>query len=196
MTFESSDISIRESANDDEALVRECLNGNKAAWSALIEKYKGLIFSIPMRRGFSREDANEIFQTVCLTLLKEIPTLREPKALPAWLIRSTSHQCLAWRRKQRRFADDPVDENHHAEDPEQLPEKVLQELEREQIVRQAIREQSPDCRQLIELLFFHTPPIPYAEAARRLGMATGSVGATRGRCLDKLRQALDRRNFR
>jgi RNA polymerase sigma factor (sigma-70 family) len=196
MTFESSDVSTRDSANDDEVLVRECLDGNKAAWSALIDKYKGLIFSIPMKRGFSRDDANEIFQAVCLILLKEIRTLREPKALPAWLMRSTSHQCLAWRRKQRRFVEDPVDENRHAEDPERLPENVLQELEREQILRQVIREQTPDCRQLIELLFFQTPPIPYAEAARRLGMATGSIGATRGRCLEKLRQALDRRKFR
>ncbi len=196
MTFESYYVSTRAGGNDDEVLVRECVNGNKAAWSALIEKYKGLIFSIPMKRGFSREDANEIFQSVCLTLLRELSTLREPKALPAWLIRSTSHQCLAWRRKQRRFMEDPMDENSQAEDPGRLPDNVLQELEREQIVRQVIGEQSPDCRQLIELLFFRTPPIPYAEAARRLGMATGSIGATRGRCLDKLRQALDRRSFR
>jgi RNA polymerase sigma factor (sigma-70 family) len=196
MTFENSDAFTDESANDDEVLVRECLNGNKSAWSALIQKYKGLIFSIPIKRGFSRDDANEIFQAVCLTLLKEIPNLREPKALPAWLIRSTSHQCLGWRRKHRHFADDPVDENQHAEDPDKLPDKVLQEVEREQTLRQVIREQSPECRRLIELLFFQTPPIPYAEAARLLGMATGSIGATRGRCLEKLRQALERRKFR
>lgn len=196
MAFESSDAVTFESANDDEVLVRECLNGNKSAWSTLIDKYKGLIFSIPMKRGFSRDDANEIFQAVCLTLLKEIPTLREPKALPAWLIRSTSHQCLGWRRKQRRFADDPVHENYQPEDPARLPDNVLQQLEREQILRQVISEQSPECRRLIELLFFQTPPIPYAEAARRLGMATGSIGATRGRCLEKLRLALDRRKFR
>jgi RNA polymerase sigma factor (sigma-70 family) len=196
MAFESSDAVTFESANDDEVLVRECLNGNKSAWSTLIDKYKGLIFSIPMKRGFSREDANEIFQAVCLILLKEISTLREPKALPAWLIRSTSHQCLGWRRKQRRFADGPVDENQHAEDPARLPDHLLQELEREQILREVISDQSPECRRLIELLFFQTPPIPYAEAARRLGMATGSIGATRGRCLEKLRLALDRRKFR
>src|SRR5438094_741301 len=110
MTLEDSK-ALTESANEDEVLVRECLKGNKLAWSALIEKYKNLIFSIPMKRGFSREDASEIFQSVCLTLLNEISNLREPRALAAWLIRSTSHQCLGLRRKQRRFVDEEIDEN-------------------------------------------------------------------------------------
>ena len=122
--------------------------------------------------------------------------LREPRALAAWLISSTSHQCLGWRRKQGRFAADEINENDHTEDPERLPDKVLQELEREQIVRQVISHQSPECRRLIELLFFENPPIPYVEAARALGLATGSIGATRGRCLQKLRQALERSNVR
>jgi len=196
MTPDSSDAFTTKSAQEDEVLVRECLKGNKSAWSKLIDKYKSLIFSIPMKRGFSSEDANEIFQSVCLTLLNEISNLREPRALAAWLIRATSHQCLGWRRKQRRFVDDEIDENQQTEDPERLPDRLLHELEREQILREAIGEQSSECQRLIKMLFYEDPPIPYAEAARNLGLATGSIGATRGRCLDKLRQALDRRQFR
>src|SRR3954454_11676036 len=143
MTFESSDPFTTEGEHQDEVLVRECVKGNKLAWSALIDKYKGLIFSIPLKRGFSREDANEIFQSVCLTLLNEISNLREPRALAAWLIRSTSHQCLGWRRKQRRFEGEEIKEKDLAEDPDRLPDKVLQELEREQNMRQVISQQSP-----------------------------------------------------
>ncbi len=196
MNFERPDAFSAQGEHEDEVLVRECLKGNKSAWSALIDKYKGLIFSIPIKRGFSREDANEIFQGVCLTLLNEISNLREPRALAAWLMRSTSHQCLGLRRKQRRFVNDEIDENKQTDDPDRLPDKLIQELEREQMLRQVISEQSSECRRLIELLFFENPPVPYAEAARVLGLATGSMGATRGRCLDKLRQSLDRRNFR
>jgi DNA-directed RNA polymerase specialized sigma24 family protein len=32
--------------------------------------------------------------------------------------------------------------------------------------------------------------MPYADVARRLGLATGSIGFIRGRCLEKLRKAL------
>jgi DNA-directed RNA polymerase specialized sigma24 family protein len=41
------------------------------------------------------------------------------------------------------------------------------------------------------MLFFETPARPYQEVARELGIATGSIGFIRGRCLKKLRQALE-----
>ena len=184
-------------SREDEVLVRECLNGNEQAWSALLDKYRNLIFSIPIKYGFSPDDANEIFQAVCLTLLRELSQVREPRALAAWLIRVTGHKCKRYRRDQRMYTDDPIDENLGlSTDADQLPEKLLQELEREQILREAVNEQSPECRQLVQLLFLGNPPLRYDEAAQALGMAKGSIGATRSRCLDKLRRSLDKRGFR
>ncbi|MBV9679585.1 MAG: sigma-70 family RNA polymerase sigma factor [Acidobacteriaceae bacterium] len=181
-------------SRDDETLVRECLNGNGQAWSALIDKYKNLIFSIPIKYGFSPEDANEIFQSTCLTLLNELSQVREPRALAAWLIRATAHKCKRYRRDQRKYIDSPIDENL-SDETEKLPEKLWQELEREQILREVVDEQSPECRQLIDLLFFANPPLRYDEAAQALQMAKGSIGATRMRCLEKLRRALEKKGF-
>src|SRR5271155_1959372 len=70
----------------DTRLVRECVRGSEEAWSALIDKYKNLIFSIPIKYGFSPDDATDVFQSVCLDLLTELPKLREPKALPKWIM--------------------------------------------------------------------------------------------------------------
>src|SRR5918993_2397679 len=85
----------------DEQLAAECLNGNEQAWSALIDKYKNLIFSIPIKAGLSREDAGEIFQQVCLKLLSELPSIRDPKCLGAWLIKVTSYDSFHWMRRER-----------------------------------------------------------------------------------------------
>ena len=52
----------------DARLVSECLGGSEEAWRALIFKYKNLIFSIPVKYGFSTDDATDIFQGVCLDL--------------------------------------------------------------------------------------------------------------------------------
>src|SRR5580704_10558962 len=90
-----------ELAWTDTRLVRECSNGNEDAWDALIEKYKRLIYSIPVKYGFNPDDANDIFQAVCLELLSELPKLRKPKALPKWLIQVASHKCF--HRKPSRF---------------------------------------------------------------------------------------------
>ena len=53
----------------DARLVRECLGGGEEAWCALISKYKNLIFSIPVKYGFSADESTDIFQAVCLELI-------------------------------------------------------------------------------------------------------------------------------
>src|SRR6266550_7214309 len=65
----------------DQRLVRACLDGNEQAWSALIDKYKGLIYSIPIKYGASPEDAADVFQSVCLELFSQLPKLRKAAAL-------------------------------------------------------------------------------------------------------------------
>ena len=61
-----------KSSSQDGLLVQECLKGSEEAWSALIDKYKNLIFSIPIKYGFSPDEAAEIFQAVCLLSLIHI----------------------------------------------------------------------------------------------------------------------------
>jgi len=72
---------------------------------------------------------------------------------------------------------------------------LLAEVEREQTVREAITGLPPRCREMIELLFFEHPPMPYNDVARRLKLATGSIGFIRGRCLKRLKKLLEQKGF-
>jgi RNA polymerase sigma factor (sigma-70 family) len=182
------------SFRDDERLVGECLSGSEKAWAALVDKYKNLIFSIPIKYGFSEDDASEIFQAVCLTMLDELSRLRDPRALAAWLIHLTARKCTRSQSAGRRLADSKLADN--AVESEKLPEQLFYEVEREQMVREAVAELPQDCARLITLLFFENPPLRYDEAAQTLGVAKGSIGATRMRCLEKLRRSLERKGFR
>ena len=58
------------------------------------------------------------------------------------------------------------------------------------LVGHAVERMDARCRELLKLLFWETPSPSYDEAAARLGMPIGSLGPTRGRCLEKLRAAL------
>jgi RNA polymerase sigma factor (sigma-70 family) len=174
----------------DERLVKECLAGRPAAWSALIDKYKNLIFSIPVKYDFSREDSNDIFQSVCLDLLIEMPRLRNPQALAKWIIQTTSHKCLHWKRREQRYVAgeeflDVPDQKRSAR-----TEEIVREAQEEQVVRDAIAALHPRCAKLIRMLFFDTPTRTYTEIAAELGLATGSIGFIRGRCLDRLKKEL------
>ena len=188
--------SVRESTWPDERLVRECCKGNQDAWSALIDKYKNLIFSIPIKFGLSREDSADVFQVVCVELLAGLPKLREPKALPKWLMQTSYHQCLRWKKDRLNLLDDTQGIEERLEANEELPEEIFNQVEREQSVREAIAALPKRCNQMVAMLFFEDPPRPYEEVAKELQLATGSIGFIRGRCLKKLRQLLEEKGFR
>lgn len=178
----------------DARLVQACLDGDENAWAALIERYKHLIYSVPFKYRATPQDAADIFQAVCIELYTSLPRLKRIESLRSWLITVASHQCFHWKRRQRRLADreDPLDEAQ-VQAPAQGPTapEVQEALEREQAVREAVRRLPARCQEMVRLLFFEEPPVPYRELAARLGLATGSIGFIRGRCLKKLQQHLD-----
>ncbi len=180
----------------NERLVRECRQGNEAAWSALIDKYKNLIFSVPIKFGLSRDDASDIFQAVCIDLLSSLQQLREPAALPKWLMQASYHKCLRWKKESLRLVDDAAAIEEKEADAEDMPEEILDQLQREQLLRDSIVSLPPRCQEMVRLLFFEDPPRPYNEVAEQLGLATGSIGFIRGRCLKRLRAQLEKGGLR
>jgi len=179
----------------DRRLVSECLKGNDEAWSALIEKYKRLIYSIPVKYGFSPDEATDIFQAVCLEVLSELPKLRKPEALPKWIIQITAHKCFHGKReKQRTDVTDPNDPAFEQSTPAQA-ERILREAEDGQKLRQVLAALPDRCQALIRMLFFEEPARPYADVARALGIATGSIGFIRQRCLERARKEFEKAGF-
>jgi RNA polymerase sigma factor (sigma-70 family) len=179
----------------DGRLIRACLSGNEQAWSTLIGKYKNLIYSIPMKYGASPEDAADIFQSVCLELFSELPRLRKTAALRSWLITVTAHQSFHWKRTVRRRAEDeltPLGEETLGMDPS--PD-LIEQVEREQMLREAVAQLPARCQEMIRLLFYQQPQVSYRDLAQRLGLATGSIGFIRGRCLKRLQRMLEKAGF-
>ena len=181
---------------DDARLVKECLRGNEEAWSLLIDKYKALIYSIPVKYGLPPHEAADVFQSTCTELLVRLPDLREPRALPKWLMQVAHHECYRSKRQQQRMVSRDGDADLPEPETPAIAESVMQQTQEEQMLREAMSALSPQCRRLVELLFFETPARPYAEVARELGLAVGSIGFTRQKCIDRLRRQLDALGFR
>ena len=182
------------SAPADEQLIRSCLEGDAQAWSALIDKYKNLIYSIPIKLGM-HQDAADIFQAVCVTLLSKLSQLREHRALPKWLMQTCYHECLQHQRAGSRHVELDATSLESSQAAEKLPEQTLVELEEEQTLRDTILELPARCGEMIHMLFFENPPRPYEEIAKILGLAEGSIGFIRGRCLARLRKHLEAKGF-
>ncbi len=176
-------------------LVEQCLQGDERAWRILVDRYKNLVYSIPLKYGAPHEDAADIFQSVWLDLFNELARLRDAEALQGWLIRVTTHKCYHWKQQQAangRFEDREA-EAGGADGVASTD--LLAEVEREQLVRDAMALLPARCREVIRLLFFEHPPLRYNDVARHLRLAPGSIGFIRGRCLQKLRKILQERGL-
>jgi len=185
-----------KAAKSDRQIVQGCLKGHEEDWDLLIDKYKKLIFSIPIRYGLSREEAADIFQAVCLELIQELPKVREPKALPKWLMQVTAHKCFHYKRHRNRMVSQDDEETKVPESSIPAEAEInLREVEEEQMLRDALAAISSRCRELIHMLFYEEPRRPYQQVAASLGLATGSIGFMRQKCLDRLKEQLDSLGF-
>jgi RNA polymerase sigma factor (sigma-70 family) len=179
---------------DDERLVEGCRDGDQQAWGALVRKSQRLVYAVAFRYHAAPEDAADIFQSVCVELYSELDQIRQPAALRGWLITVTSHTALRWRRLRTRrdHFERPDDPAVEAAEVEPTVEADREALELGQELREAMQNLPDRCQSMLQMLFFDDPPKPYAEVATQLGLATGSIGFIRGRCLDKLRKAVTR----
>jgi RNA polymerase sigma factor (sigma-70 family) len=125
-----------------------------------------------------------------------MPRIREPRALAGWLIRVTTNECYHHRRREARYVS-PESEDTLTGDGDRAPnlDNLFDEVEREQVLRDAVAALTKRCKKLVSMLFFESPAIPYDEVAKTLGLARGSIGFIRRRCLDRLRRALENKGF-
>jgi RNA polymerase sigma factor (sigma-70 family) len=170
-------------------LVTRARNGDKQAWDALVERYAPLIWSICRRYRVADADADDVGQGVWLQLVDQLDKIRDPAALPGWLATTTRRECVRVLRAARgphaaRYA---LDAETIPDGQAQMAEQQVLMAERHAALREAFAHLPPCDQQLIALLI-QDPPVLYAEISARLCIPVGSIGPTRGRCLDKLRR--------
>jgi len=190
----SEDLALR----NDQELIAACLGGDHRAWEALIGRYQRLVYSIPLKSRLSVDDAADIFQSVCLKLYEKLSTLRDSEKISSWLITTTTRE--VWRVSARNRRESVVAGSENDDDQDglnqiaataPLADEQRQSLEEQQIVRQSVEALPERCRNLLTMLFYEKDELSYADIARRMKMPVPSVGATRARCLEKLKKLLE-----
>jgi RNA polymerase sigma factor (sigma-70 family) len=169
-------------------LVDRSRNGDQQAWDELVERYAPLIWSICRGHRLSRPDTDDVGQAVWLQLIQHLDELRDPAALPGWLVTTARRECgrvlrAASRHSGSRHIDGDVV-------PDELAATVEQEVlaaECRAALRRAFLDQAPADQRLLMLLMAD-PPLSYAEISAKLNIPVGSIGPTRQRCLRRLRR--------
>ena len=173
----------------DRDLIRACRSGDARAWERLLDKYERLVFSISLNYGLTTDDAADVAQITFTILLQNLDTLPDDIRLPPWL--ATVARRHTWRllAQNRREAVNP--------DEDLAGNKALGEMvddrERRELAEwlyQGLSLLDERCRRLLLALYFDAEQPSYAQIADHLKIPIGSVGPTRARCLEQMRQSL------
>jgi RNA polymerase sigma factor (sigma-70 family) len=183
--------------DDTGQLVRGAADGDEVAWRGLVTRFSGLVWAVTRAHRLGDADAGDVFQTTWLRLAEHIGRIEHPERVGAWLATAARRECLQSLRSAGKVAPtddmDRLDITPVAGNPTE--EAVLAaETEREDADRaaamwRAFGRLSGRCRELLRVLMASPPP-SYAEVAAALGLPLGSIGPTRGRCLQRLRDEL------
>jgi RNA polymerase sigma factor (sigma-70 family) len=172
-------------------LVRRAAGGDSWAWERLVDQYSRLLWAMTRDFKLPESDAADVVQATWLRLLEHIDRIEYPDRIGSWLATTARHECLrhlAARKRVVLVQDDDAALTGVAEPQPELDERLLAD-ERAQAVREAVAMLPWRSQQLLQLLMAD-PPASYTEISSQLGLPIGSIGPTRGRCLERLRLSL------
>lgn len=157
------------------------------AWAALVRRHSPKMYAVARSFQLDPRTSEDLVQTAWLRLLERPDQLRDAGSVGPWLamvVRNDARKMVTRRRTV------PVaDAFERRPDDGRPPDARLVADERAVALRTAFARLGDDCRQLLRLVTAD-PPMSYDEIAAALGRPRGSLGPTRARCLERLRQAL------
>lgn len=175
-------------AESDKDLVARCCSGDASAWEALVKRYSALVYSIPRRYRLPDAECDEVHQAVFAALVTGLSRLKDPKALPKWLMTSAHRESWRVSRARSRL----VDTDREFVSTSTPQENLVEELEEVSAVRRALSELGGKCQRLLQLAFGSTGETDYQRVSKEMGIPMGSIGPTRQRCLALLATILRR----
>ena len=173
-------------STDLEGLVQRALQHDEQAWRQLVDTLKGVAWKVLYSYDLSEDDRNDVFATTFFRLYERLATIREPEKLPGWVATTARNEAnSAYRRANRTvpMAELPLRAVSGADHGERIEDDELRTA-----MLAAFRRLNPEQQALMRLLSAD-PPLGYDEIGRLLNLPHGSIGPTRQRCLQRLRNS-------
>ncbi len=163
--------------------------GNDDALGQITAELTPMLWHVARAAGLGTDDAEDVVQTVWERLLSHLDDIRVPQALVGWLVVTTRHE--AWRMRSSGRRQLPADQEWLTTLPDRAAgtEEQIVIDEQSRALWRAVGQLSAPCQELLRIVAF-VPRPDYQSVSAALGMPVGSIGPTRGRCLEKIRVLL------
>jgi RNA polymerase sigma factor (sigma-70 family) len=164
-------------------------------WEAAVRRYRPYLLRVATSYRIG-DEAHDAVQNTFLRLLVHGDAIRKPDSLQWWLTTVLKRECLAVlarRRRDRPTESHVIDALLPPADEVEIDANVLS-AENGSYVRRALSTLPPRQRDLL-LTLSESNSSAYRSVSERMAMPLGSIGPTRQRALNGMRQALARAGY-
>jgi RNA polymerase sigma-70 factor (ECF subfamily) len=142
---------------DDPRLIAESLQGETAAFGALVRRYQDRLYNTVYRLVDNAEDAQDVVQEAFLHAYQSLDSFKGDSLFFTWLYRIAVNTAISLKRKQRSVLSlhscrngeaglEPLDESETIR-----PEHALEQAEQERRIQKALNQLSPEHRAVLVL---------------------------------------------
>jgi RNA polymerase sigma factor (sigma-70 family) len=170
----------------DEALAASAQRGDRAAFSALMERYRRLAFAYSAARLGSREEAEDALQECFVRAYLSLGRFRGSGSWGAWFMTIVRNQCTDVERRRRIRVTDPLDET--TVDRTAGPEGHCLERHEREALKRAIGTLPENLR--VPLLMRYELDRSYREIALALGIPESTLVGRLATALRTLRRKM------
>ncbi|MCF2874189.1 MULTISPECIES: RNA polymerase sigma factor [unclassified Tenacibaculum] len=142
--------------NNDQTYIDKVLKGDTNAFSILVEKYKGMIFTLALKMLKSREEAEEISQDTFIKAFKNLDRFKGEAKFSTWLYKIGYRACLDNLKKNKtKYNTDTIDEItiNKIKSTEGILEGI-ERKERAEIINTCIMSLPEDERSILWMFYF------------------------------------------
>lgn len=164
-------------------------DGEREALDRLVRRVTPMLWQLARAYRLDRQTAEDVVQTTLVSLVRHAERIDEPQAVIRWLTvtaRREAWRCARAAQRVDATEDTVLDLRIGAVDG---PEIQVLRHQRDQALWQAVGQLTERCQRLLRTVAFSERP-NYTRLSAELRMPVGSIGPTRGRCLEKLRSIL------
>jgi RNA polymerase sigma-70 factor (ECF subfamily) len=138
------------SKTDDTDLIERCRTGDREAFQALLLEYEKPVFNAAYRMLNSRDDAQDVMQTVFLKVFENIDQFDPSRRFFSWIYRITLNESINWLGKSNRL--EPL--THETAFEGKGPEQEVESAKVSSDVQAALMTIKSDYRSVVVLKHF------------------------------------------
>ena len=176
----------------DEMIISRVLDGERDAYSVLVDKYKDRVFSLITGIVRNRTLAEEVAQDVFVKAYTSLKKFRKESGFSTWLYRIAYNTAVsqARKKKHRHKAFDEELETAGSIDEEFEKEVAETEENRKKLLHQALLELPAEDKLILMLYYFEETPVE--EISNTTGLSVSNVKVKLFRTRKKLKTIMER----